>query len=252
MLTKQRKQRILGMLKRDGQVVAKELSREWNISEDTVRRDLRELAAEGLLQRVHGGALPVSAALQSFAAREHVATGAKARLGRAGAGMVRPGQIVMIDGGTTNAHLVRHLPADLRATIITHSPSIAVELVDHEGIEVILIGGKLFKHSLVSVGTMTIEAVARLRADLFFMGATGLHPELGVTTGDLEEAYVKRAFSERSAETVVLASRDKLNAASPYLVVPIEGLDGVVVEADVEDSVLEGFLRKGVSITRAG
>ena len=152
MLTTHRKQHILEVLRRSGQIVAKDLSQELGLSEDTIRRDLRELAAEGLLQRVHGGALPASPAIGDFAARLNVATDEKRLIGLAAAGIVRAGQVVILDGGTTAVQIARHFPADLKATVVTHSPTIAIELVEHRNIEVILIGGRLFKHSVVVVG----------------------------------------------------------------------------------------------------
>src|SRR5258708_21803516 len=85
--------------------------------------------------------------------------------------------------------VARHLRHDLRATVVTHSPTIAMELVEHPGIDVILIGGRLFKHSVVAVGAAAIEAIAQIRADTFFTGVTGIHPEAGLSTCDLEEAH---------------------------------------------------------------
>ncbi|CAN5155322.1 DeoR/GlpR family DNA-binding transcription regulator [soil metagenome] len=233
MLTSQRKAHILKLLKSDGQIVAKTLSQTLGLSEDTIRRDLRELAAEGLLQRVHGGALPSSPAVAGYADRQQLATAGKAAIGRAAARMVRPGQIVFLDGGTTAVQVARHLPGDLVATVVTHSPSIAVELVEHPGITVELIGGRLFKHSIVTVGAAALEAIGRYHPDLYFMGVTGIHPELGLTTGDSEEAAIKRAISRASAETVVLASAEKLGAASPYRVVPLTGIESIIVESEV-------------------
>src|SRR5947209_20495652 len=99
MLTSQRKQLILNKLQRDGQVVAKALSQELALSEDTIRRDLRELAHEGLLQRVHGGALPASAAAVDFAGRQRLATEGKVAIGRAAALMVQAGQGIILAGG---------------------------------------------------------------------------------------------------------------------------------------------------------
>src|SRR3989344_956476 len=177
MLTTQRKQLILERLRQDGQIVAKALSEELGISEDTVRRDLRELAADGQLQRVHGGALPASKAVGN------------------------------------------------------HSPSVAVALADHLQVEVLMLGGRLFRHSMVNVGASVVEAAAQLRADLYLMGVTGVHAEAGLTTGDFEEAAVKRALHQRAAETVVLASADKLGAASAFTVAPLKALAGLVVPA---------------------
>jgi len=250
-LTTQRKRFILDVLQREGQVVAKDLSRELNLSEDTIRRDLRELAAEGLLQRVHGGALSASPALGDFHARLNVATDEKQAIGRAAARMVQPNQVVILDGGTTSVQLARHLPLALRATIVTHSPSVAVELSNHRELEVILIGGKLFKHSVVSIGAAAIEAISQVRADFYFMGVTGIHPQYGVTTGDYEEAHVKRALSGSAAETIVLASSEKLNAVSPHQIAPVSEVTGMIVDASVKSKLLAPFARAGLTITKA-
>jgi DeoR/GlpR family transcriptional regulator of sugar metabolism len=251
MLTTQRKQHILAKLKRDGQIIAKALSEELGLSEDTIRRDLRELARDGLLQRVHGGALPASPAVADFAGRTTIAPEAKIAIGRAAAKMIQPRQIVMVDGGTTALQLAKHLPKELEATIITHSPTIAVELVEHPTIEVILIGGKLFKHSVVTVGAAALESISRLRADMYFMGATGIHVNAGVTTGDLEEAYIKHALSQRAAETILLASSEKLNAASPYSIMPLSELSGMIVERSTAEETVKPFVDAGIVVTRA-
>ena len=231
MLTTQRKQLLLDRLRQDGQIVAKAFSEELGISEDTVRRDLRELAAEGRLQRVHGGALPASAAVGNLQTREQLAPEDKRALGRAGAALVLPGQVVILDGGTTSLQVVQHLPLDLRATVVTHSPTVAVALAGHAQVEVLMLGGRLFRHSMVNVGASVVEAAAQLRVDLYLMGVTGVHAETGLTTGDFEEAAVKRALHQRAAETVVLASLDKLGAASPFSVAPLRELAALVVPA---------------------
>ncbi len=231
MLTSQRKQLLLDRLRQDGQIVAKTFSEELGISEDTVRRDLRELATEGRLQRVHGGALPASAAVGNLQAREQLAPQDKRALGRAGAALVLPGQVVILDGGTTALQVVQHLQRDLRATVVTHSPAVAVALAGHLQIEVLVLGGRLFRHSMVNVGAGVVEAAAQLRADLYLMGVTGVHAEAGLTTGDFEEAAVKRALHRRASETVVLASLDKLGAASPFSVAPLCELAALVVPA---------------------
>ncbi len=250
-LTRHRKQHLLAVLRRSGQIVAKNLSEELGLSEDTIRRDLRELAAEGLLQRVHGGALPASPATGDFAARLSVATEEKKAIGRAAAAMVRAGQVVILDGGTTAVQIARNFAPDLKATVVTHSPTIAVELVGHGSIEVILIGGKLFKHSVVAVGAPAIESIRRIHADTYFMGVTGIHPEVGLTTGDFEEAHVKRALSASAAETIVLASPEKLNAVSPYVIAPLAGIAGMIVAASTKRKMLAPFAGLGISITKA-
>ena len=239
------------MLRQNGQVVAKDVSQSMGVSEDTIRRDLRELAQEGLLQRVHGGALPASPAVADFAGREHLRHEGKIAIGAAAAAMIQRGQVVILDGGTTSREIARHLSLDLKATIVTHSPTIALELVDHGGVEVILIGGRFFKHSVVAVGAAAVEAISHIRADTFFMGVTGVHPQTGFTTGDYEEAAVKRALSRASAETLVLASTEKLNAASPYKVVGLQDVNGIITELGVDEELIRPYAERGITIIHA-
>jgi len=251
MLGRQRKDYILKTLRESGQVIAKTMSEELGLSEDTIRRDLRELASEGRLQRVHGGALPASPAVVDVAGRRQLATAAKAAIGRAGAKLVRPGQVVILDGGTTTLQLASHLPLDLQATVVTHSPAIAIALVDHPTIEVVLIGGRLFKHSMVTVGAAAAEAIARIRADLYFMGVTGIHPHAGLSTGDLEESHIKRALNSSAAETYVLISAEKLNAASPYVIAALADVDGIIVDPSIPSEALKPYERAGLTVLRA-
>ncbi|RYE51982.1 MAG: DeoR/GlpR transcriptional regulator [Sphingobacteriales bacterium] len=248
MLTTQRKAYLLKILKSEGRIVAKSISAELGLSEDTIRRDLRELAKEGLLQRVHGGGLPVSPATGTFAQRQHISTDAKVAIGRAAAKMVRHGQVIFVDGGTTTAQLVRHLPLELSATVVTHSPSIAVELIEHPNIEVIMIGGRLFKHSIVTMGPAALEAIAKIQADLYFMGVCSLHPESGLTTGDFDEAGIKRALSRAAAETVVLASPEKLATASPFQIVPLSDIGCIVVSKGVSKDLIAPYKKMGIEI----
>lgn len=251
MLTAQRKKLILSRLAQQGQVVAKELAAEWHTSEDTIRRDLRELAAAGRLLRVHGGALPASLADRDLRVRESVSVREKVALGKAGAAMIRAGQVVILDGGTTAIQVARHLAPQIKATLITHSPNVAVELAAHPQIEIVMLGGRLFRHSMVNVGAALIDAASKLRADVYFMGVTGVHPKAGLSTGDAEEAAVKRALHERSAETIVLASSEKLLAASAFVVTPLSEVDAIVVPASIPARVIGSIKTSGVRVERA-
>lgn len=229
MLTEQRKDHLLEILGKTGRIVAKDVSRELSLSEDTIRRDLRELAADGRLTRVHGGALPLSPSIGNLDARRDLATSEKAKLAAAACHLIRPGHVVFMDGGTTHLELIRRLAPDLEATIITHSPSIAAALEHHPAIETIIIGGRLFRHSMVAVGAETLETISRMRADMCFLGVTGIHASEGLTTGDREEAAVKRALLERAAETVVLATEDKLGAASAFRIANVDKISTLIV-----------------------
>jgi DeoR/GlpR family transcriptional regulator of sugar metabolism len=257
MLTRQRKELLLARLRQDGQIVAKSLSEELGLSEDTIRRDLRELASEGLLQRVHGGALPLapdlpaSPAMGSFTERQHISSDAKPAIARAAAAMIQPGQVVFIDGGTTAVQLARALPPTLNCTVVTHSPSIAVELAAHPLIDVIVIGGRLFKHSIVAMGPSALDAIAQIRTDIYFMGVCSLHPESGISTGDFDEAGVKRAICAMARRTVVLASPEKLDTASPYQIAPLARVGAIIVGSDAPEALLAPYRNIGISVTRA-
>jgi DeoR/GlpR family transcriptional regulator of sugar metabolism len=251
MLTAKRKKLILSRLAAEGQIVAKDLAQELGTSEDTIRRDLRELAQGGKLQRVHGGALPASAAVGDLKVREQVSPKDKVELGRTGASMIRSKQVVILDGGTTALQVACHLAPDLRATIVTHSPTVAVEAAKHPYVDIIMLGGRLFRHSMVNVGAALIDAASRLRADMYFMGVTGIHPKAGLTTGDAEEAAVKRALHERAAETIVLASAEKLMAASPFLVTPYQDITLLVVPQKTPDRIVRTLRAGGIKVERA-
>jgi DeoR/GlpR family transcriptional regulator of sugar metabolism len=243
MLTTERKALILDRIRKQGRLVAKAFAEEFSLSEDTIRRDLREMAGEGLLVRVHGGALPIQPDLPDFAARRSVASSEKQTLGAQAAKMIEPGQIVFLDGGTTNAEIARALPKSFAFTLVTHSPTIATELEHHPTAEVLLIGGRLYKHSMVAVGTVASAAISSIRPDIFFLGATAIHPRHGFSTGDYEEAAIKRQIAAQSAATWVLATQAKLDAASPVTIMPLEAATGVVVPHGIAEDqrlMLEG------------
>jgi DeoR/GlpR family transcriptional regulator of sugar metabolism len=248
MLRAQRQEWLVDRLGRDGRLVAKDIAVELDVSEDSVRRDLRELAAAGLCQRVYGGALPVSPAVADYATRREVAVASKERVAAAAAALVRPGGVTILDGGTTTLAVVAALPRDLEATIVTHSPTIATALADHPGIDVQILGGRLFRHSMVTCGAAAVEAAQGVSADVFLLGVTGVHHETGLTTGDADEAAMKRALSRRAADTFVLASAEKVGAASPFLVLPISDVSGIVTDAPADDPTIARIAATGVRV----
>ena len=250
MLAATRREFLLERLRRDRRIVAKDVAIELDLSEDSIRRDLRELASEGLLARVYGGAVPLSPAVADYAARTQIATNSKERVARAAATLIRPGSTVILDGGTTTLSLVRQLPRSLELTIVTHSPTVAAALIDHEA-EVILIGGRLFKHSAVAVGAVAAEAASRISADQFFLGVTGIHSDAGLTTGDPEEAAMKRILSSRATETWVLGSEEKIGTVSPHLVLPVAVVTGLVLDAAAGDPIAAGLRAGGVQVVSA-
>src|SRR5258708_10325412 len=156
------------------------MSKVLHVSEDTIRRDLRELAAAGALQRVHGGALPRSPAGASFTERQNQAPRAKAAIAQAAIQLIRQGQVIILDGGTTLLQVAQHLPFNLRATVVTHSPPVALALAEHPDIEIILIARKRYQQCLVDHCAASLEAFQNIRAGLRFLGIGTLYPDVGI------------------------------------------------------------------------
>lgn len=248
MLAAQRRDLLLDRLRTDGRIVAKDLAAEWGLSEDSVRRDLRDLAAAGLCQRVYGGALPVSPAIGDYAAREDVAVAGKQRVAAAAAALIRPAMTAIFDGGTTALAVAHQVPLDLSATVVTHSPIVAAAFVSHRDVEVVLIGGRLFKHSLVTCGAAAVEAAMGVHADLFLLGVTGVHAEAGLTTGDADEAAMKRTLAGRAADTYVLASSEKIGAASRFSVLPLSEVAGIITDAPADHQIVRQLTKHGVNV----
>jgi DeoR/GlpR family transcriptional regulator of sugar metabolism len=249
MLTAERRQEILSRLQRDGKVVASQLVAELGVSDDTVRRDLRELAAGGLVQRVHGGALPPAPPTASFDQRLHVAPEAKAHLAEAALPLLATANVLLLDGGTTALELARRLPHEKDCTVLTNAPPVAQALAAHPRAEVVVIGGRLLKEAQVTVGAETVDALRHIRADACVLGVCSLHPELGVTAIDHDEAHVKRAMVAASAEVIALATADKLRTASPWIVAPLADVTHLVTDAD--DELTADYAAAGVSVVRA-
>jgi DeoR/GlpR family transcriptional regulator of sugar metabolism len=251
MLAAERRQAILERLHADGKVVAAELSVALEVSPDTIRRDLNELTHGGLVRRVHGGALPPVTGARPYAERERQSPSAKAAIARAVAALLHDDQVIVLDAGTTTLEVARRLPPDLRATIVTNSPAIALELVDHPRVQVAMLGGALDKHAHAVVGAATIEALRTVRADVLVLGVCSLHPEIGITVLELEESYVKRAMIAGAAEVVAVASAEKLGSAGPYVVAPLGELTHIVTDAAASDATLAPYRELGVEVVLA-
>ena len=223
-----------------------ELADRLGVSVDTVRRDLLELETAGQLRRVHGGAVRPAPGKRRFVDRAKEDTGGKAVVGALGARAVQSGQVVAIGGGTTALELAHWLAPDLRATVVTTSPDVALALRDLPDVDVIVLGGRLDRTSQTLVGPETIAQIQTLRPDALVVGACSVHHELGLTMRERDEAQVMRALAERSRKVVVLATAEKLGTAAPYVV--SERVDTLV--SDASEAALDGFAQAGIELVR--
>ena len=251
MLPQERQQWILDRLRQSGRVVAVELATEFAVSEDSVRRDLRELAAQGLCKRVYGGALPLSAVVAPLKQRRQEHAGRKLALGRKAATLVRQGQVLLIDAGSTNAAIAAALPRDFGLTVVTNAPDIAQILLEREGFEILLIGGRIDARIGACVGAQALQEVQRVRADICFPGACAIDAIGGLWGFDSEEVLLKRAMIEVSGETVVVATSDKLGTVATHQVAGIGEVQHLVVEYDAGRALRAAFGARGVTVHRA-
>ena len=251
-LTEERRQAILERLRRDGKVVAAELSSSLAVSPDTVRRDLRELAEAGLLRRVHGGALPAAVGAQPYAVRREQAPAAKAAIARATSRLLRRGQVILLDSGTTTLEVARHLPPELEATVITNSPPIAVALAEHPTVEVAVLGGDAREGRARARRRRDDRGAPRPCARTCSCSASAASiPRSGSPSRELEESYVKRAMIANAAEVVAVSSADKLGSAAPYVVAPLEELTHLVTEDSAPPEQLAAYRALGIEVVLA-
>jgi DeoR/GlpR family transcriptional regulator of sugar metabolism len=251
MLAAERRDLLITRLRREGKLVARDLASEFGVSEDSVRRDLREMAAAGLCQRVHGGALPSSPAIGGHAKRSGIVPDSKRRVGAKAAELVLPGTTAILDGGTTALAIAGALRPDLTATVITHSPVTAAALTDHSSIDVIILGGRLHKRSSCACGAAAAEAAGGITADLFLLVVAGIHAKAGLTAADLDEAAMRRILVGRAADTYVVASIEKIGTVAPYAVVGLADVAGLITDAPADHPGIQQLREQGVNVILA-
>jgi DeoR/GlpR family transcriptional regulator of sugar metabolism len=249
MLPAQRRQLILRAVRggRGAEVV--ELAQRFDVSEMTVRRDLAHLASEGKLIRVHGGAVS-DRDEPPFAQIAVERLGEKERIGRAAADLVRDGQTIMIDIGTTTLQLARQL-RDRELTVITSSLAVLEELEPCEGVELIALGGVVRRNYRSLVGVLAEDVLRQLTADISFLGASGIRPDLSVMDSTMVEVPIKRGMIAAAERIVLLADAAKFSMGGIVRICGAEELDGLVTDATEAEPGVRELERAGVEVVLA-
>ncbi|MRX07081.1 DeoR family transcriptional regulator [Pseudoduganella sp. FT25W] len=244
---------ILQQLNTEGRVLAAVLARELDVTEDTIRRDLRDLAAAGLCQKVYGGAVRMPAAPEggTLTQRMERQQSDKSRLAAAAATLIQPGAVIFLDAGSSNLAIAEALPL-VTLTVLTNAPSIAARLLDKPNIDLIMIGGRIKQSLGGSVSATALREVELIHPDLYFIGACGVDLDAGVTAVDYEEAEFKRRLAAQSKATAVVATGAKLGAVASYRVLPLSQLTHLIVEADAAEALAADYAAAGVNLLRAG
>lgn len=250
LLGEERRELVLRWLAEEGKVRATVLAERLGVSLDTVRRDLAELADAGLLRRVHGGALPPgSPGPGSFLERLPEDAAAKTAVARAAVGLVGPGEVVALSGGTTVLEFARALPDDLDATVLATSPDIAVALAGHPSLTVDVIGGRLHPQARTVVGPEAVDALRAVHPDVCVLTSCALHPVAGMTLRHREEAAVVRAMIEHAGRLVALTTAAKLGTAGAYPVAEASRIDVLVTDAGAAQTA--PFRALGIEVVQA-
>ncbi|MGW0705952.1 DeoR/GlpR family DNA-binding transcription regulator [Streptomyces sp. NPDC002643] len=211
MYAPERQQEILRLARDGGRVDVVSLAEEFQVTAETIRRDLKALDRAGLVQRVHGGAIPAGRLdfEPDLAEREGTAADQKDRIAQAALAELPSDGTVVLDAGTTIARLAAAIPLEATLTAVTHSLPIAARLADHPGIQLHLVGGRVRHRTRAAVDAWALRAYGEIRADVLFVAANGFSTEYGLTTPDLAEAAVKRAAVAAARRVVLLADSTK-------------------------------------------
>ena len=230
MLKEERHQYIIDRINADNRIYVTDLSRALHVSDDTLRRDLVELENQGLLTKVHGGAVARSDISIRFNERLNTSLRPKQEMAAKLVPLFKENDVILIDGGTSNLEVVRLLPPDKHFTVYTNCLPIASELSSHSNVELVMLGGKVFASSQVTVGVSVFKMLQSVYPDWVIVGVSDLHPQKGLTTSDREEALIKRCMLKQGGQRVVLATAAKLDTARNFHVASLAEIDYIVTE----------------------
>ena len=247
MLKKERQAFIIHQVNLHNKILCSDLSQEINVSEDTIRRDLNELADMKKIIKVHGGALSKSF-YNSFQHKDIYLLEHKKIIAQKAVSIIKDGMFVLTTGGTTIIELARALPEDLHATFFTGSLPAAFEYMHHPNIEVIVIGDRLSKSSQITVGGGAISKIREIKADVSFLGVNAIDIEYGITDSEWDIVQLKQAMIESSAKVVVLTISEKVNTARRLKVCNVKDIDVLITELKPDDPMLRPYAGAGIEI----
>ena len=254
MYAEERQQAMAQLVSQQGRLSVAQLAEKFGVTTETVRRDLSTLDRIGLVRRVHGGAVPMSAVTSiesGLSERDLAHTSAKDAIAAAAVALLPPpGSMVIIDAGTTTARLAAVLPRDHRLTVVTHAVTVATRLAGLPHIELFLLPGRVRPTTHAAVGHDTVAALADLRADVAYVATNGLSPH-GLTTPDRDEAATKRAIVAAARRTVVVTGSSRIGVESPLRFAALSDVDTLVTDAGIRDSDRTQIERAGVEVVVA-
>jgi DeoR/GlpR family transcriptional regulator of sugar metabolism len=248
MTKKERQKKIIEEVMNRRKISSVELASDLNVSEDTIRRDINQLDNKGLLKKVHGGAVSTIQKMYHYNDSAVFNLTKKQIVAKKAISLISDGMVIIMSGGTTNLIFAKQLPKTLKATIYTYSLPIALQLAEYPNIDIIFMGGKIEKQSMVTIGMDVSKILFGLRADICFMGVSGITPEHGVTDEGYEVSQVKQAMIMASDKVISLMTSNKLGVRQAYMACDVSKLDVLVTELDSKNPILKPYLDLGVHI----
>ena len=248
MLKRERQAYILHQVNLHNKVLSSTLSDEISVSEDTIRRDLQELAEEGKIIKVHGGALSQSFNYVNYPSAKIYSSEQKRIIAQKVVGLIKDGMFILTTGGTTIIELARMLPPLLKATFISGSIPAVLEYMHHPNIEVIIIGDKVSKSSKITVGADAIAKIKQVKADLCLLGVNSIDIQHGITDHDWDVVHIKKAMIESSKKTVCLTISEKINSNQPLKICAINEISTLVTELSPDDPLLHPYIEAGIEV----
>jgi len=248
LLKKERQAFILNRLNLHNKVLNANLCEDMEVSEDTVRRDLQELANAGKLIKVHGGALSLAFSEVHTRSQTIYSQSQKVIIAEKAISLIKRNMYVLTSGGTTILEMARHLPPQLRATFITGSIPALNAYMTHPHINVIAVGDRVNKESKITAGASTIEKIKEVNADLCLLGTNAIDLQRGMTDNDWDVVELKKAMIAASAKTVCLTIAEKLNSFEALQVCELRRIDYLITELDPTDKLLQPYVNAGVAV----
>ena len=240
MLKKERHAFIIKQINLHNKVLSSDLSAQLQVSEDTIRRDLNNLAETGKIEKVHGGALSKSFHFP-YQLNEVYAQESKKQIARKAVTLLTEGMVILTGGGTTMIEIARMIPDTLEATFFTISPLVALELSERRLLTVILVGGQLSKNAHINMGAKTVSELAEIKVDLCFLGANGIDFQEGITDSDWEVVQVKKAMIRSSRRLAIMSLGEKLGSVQKMKVCDLNALDYLITDRKENDEILSAY-----------
>ena len=247
MLKKERQEFILHQLNLHNKVLCADLSNMMGVSDDTIRRDLQELAQEEKLIKVHGGALSKSFHT-AFDRKMVYNLEDKHIIAQKTAALVQSGMYILTSGGTSILEFAKSLDPNLNATFFTCSLNAAIEFAHHPCIEVVMIGDKVSKDAMLTTGASAVQTIESIQADLCILGINSLDTQFGLSENDWEVVQIKKAMIKASKKTICIGISEKLNSQQKIKVANLDEIDVLITELDPNDPILLPFKHKGLTI----